>query len=42
MKVIETRDERTNSVVSAHVGYNPGLTATEDDERLEILDFESR
>ena len=38
----ELRHEKTNIMVSDLVRHKPGCTATEDGERLEILDLESR
>ena len=38
----EPRHEKTNLLVSDLVRHKPGCTATEDGERLEISDLESR
>ena len=35
-------DEKTNIVIYEHVRNKPSCTSTEDDERLEVLDLESR
>ena len=41
-KIIESRQEKTNVLVSDQVRHKPGCTATEDGQRLEILDLGSR
>ena len=38
----EPRHEKTNILVSELVQHKPGCTATEDGQRLEISDLESR
>ena len=38
----EPRREKTNILVSDLVRHKPGCTATEDGQRLEISDLESR
>ena len=40
--IYEPRCEKTNALVSDQVPHKPGCTATEDGQRLEILDLESR
>ena len=40
--LFEPRHEKTNVLVSDQVRHKPGCTATEDSQRLEISDLESR
>ena len=40
--IYEPRREKTNVLVSDLVQHKPGCTATEDGQRLEISDLESR
>ena len=42
LALFEPRHEKTNVLVSDQVRHKPGCTATEDGQRLEILDLESK